>query len=139
MRNSFIIIMLCCYSLGCFAQLATVEPPQAERTVPLLPGGQLQVQPSGEVLVTEESAEPEKGRWQRRRVIQGTFVFARNRVRTRMESGGFTLRHEIELGRKPHPAVLMLWEQGDRQVMVLLRRLELNRTECLEGEVQDGK
>ena len=66
-------------------------------------------------------------------------IFARNRVRTRMESGGFTLRHEIELGRKPHPAVLMLWEQGDRQVMVLLRRLELNRTECLEGEVQDGK
>ena len=133
--------------MGCLAGEPTSEAkpspetpsPATESQEELLPGGRLQVLPSGDIMVNEEESQPEKGRWQHRRIINGTFTFAQNRTRTRLESAGFTVRHEIELGKKPRPAVLMLWENGDRQVMVLLRRLELNRTECLEGEVQDGK
>ena len=142
MQNKLVIILLCCYSLGCVANEAVPAAPSplTETVEPLLPGGQLQVAPSGEVTVGEAPVtSPEKGRWQQRRIINGTFVFAQQRTRTRMEAAGFTLRHEIPMGRKPHPAVLMLWEKNERQVMVLLRRLELDRTECLEGEVQDGK
>lgn len=140
MRNSALLFFLCLATMA----LCAAGRPETATALPL-PGGRIHVAPTGEVSLQEEPDAARKGRWQRRSLLQGTFVFAQNRTRARMEAAGFVLKHEIPLGRKNRPALLMLWEKAERRVMVLLRRLELHQTECLEGEVvsseerQNGK
>ena len=80
--------------------------------------------------------EPAAGSWQETRVLELSMAAARVRVSTRMEGRGFRLKHDIALDWR-ETRRLMLWEKGDRQIIVMLWRIDVGQTGCSWGEVKD--
>ena len=76
-----------------------------------------------------------KGGWQEHKEFPLPLTAAKLRIITKFERQGYTLKHEIELG-KHKERLLMLWEQGRKQMIVMLWRIDVDKTGCSIGEVK---
>ena len=76
-----------------------------------------------------------KGGWQEHQEFPLPLAAAKLRVRTKFERQGYTLKHEIELGKRKE-RLLMLWELDRKQIIVMLWRIDVDKTGCSIGEVK---
>ena len=65
-----------------------------------------------------------------------SYAAARMRMITQFEGRGFHLRHEISLGHR-NDRCLMLWEQGEKRILVMLWRVDVGKTGFSIGEFKD--
>lgn len=77
------------------------------------------------------------GGWQETGQLPLSYAAARNRLASRFESQGFRLVHEIDLGRRGDKR-LMLWEKAGKKVMVMLWRIDVDKSGYSIGEVKEG-
>jgi hypothetical protein len=113
MRNSRTILLLClALACGAFA-----HGREASRPVP---------------------SEKPSGGWQEHGEMNCSFGSARVRMITRFEGRGFQLKHEIPLGHRGDRC-LMLWESPERKFLVMMWRLDVDRTGFSIGEFKDDK
>lgn len=77
------------------------------------------------------------GGWQETGQLPLSYAAARNRLASRFENQGFQLVHEIDLGRCGERR-LMLWEKLGKKVMVMLWRIDVDKSGYSIGEVKEG-
>ena len=113
MRNSRTIFLLCLVlACGVFA-----NGREAARPVP---------------------SEKPKGGWQEQGEMNCSFASARVRMISRFEVRGFRLKHEIPLGHRGDRC-LMLWEGKEHSFLLMLWRLDVDKTGFSIGEVKDDQ
>ncbi|MCQ2397452.1 MAG: hypothetical protein MJ106_07140 [Lentisphaeria bacterium] len=76
--------------------------------------------------------------WTNSGEMQLSFAAARVRVISKYEGAGFTLKHEISMGKR-NTRCLMLWEKGDVKTIVMLWKIDVGRTGFSTGEMNDGE
>ena len=79
-----------------------------------------------------------KGGWQESSQMDLTLTATKLRLKSRFEREGYQLKHEIEMG-KHNESCLMLWEKNGRQVIVMVWRIDVNRTGYSIGEVKNDR
>ena len=83
-------------------------------------------------------AMPGRGSWQQTIELQLPFSAAKIRVRSKFETKGYILKHFIPIGKREE-ACLMLWEQGESRIIVMLWKIDTDRTRFSQGEFKDAK
>ncbi|HQL86322.1 MAG: hypothetical protein GX574_13970 [Lentisphaerae bacterium] len=84
----------------------------------------------------QPSARRPPSSWQENQEMPLSFAAAKVRVKTKYEAQGFSLKHEIALGKR-NEGCLLLWEKEGKKVLVMLRRLDVDRTCVSYGEIKD--
>ena len=79
-----------------------------------------------------------KGGWQESSQMDVTLTAAKIRLKSRFEREGYLLKHEIDMG-KHNESCLMLWEKNGRQVILMVWRIDVNRTGYSIGEVKHDR
>ena len=97
---------------------------------------------------TGQDAEPKEGSaltepvpsggWREHGELSCSFAAAKVRMRTQMERRGFSLKHEIDMGKRGERC-LQLWQKGDKQWIVMLWRKNVDATGYSIGEIKEKK
>jgi len=85
--------------------------------------------------VTLPERAPAEGAWEENAVLNLSFAAAKVRVRSRFESAGYKMVHEIAMGKKNN-GLLMLWEKDGTKTIVMLWRIDVNKTGYSRGEIK---
>ena len=78
------------------------------------------------------------GKWEQTGQFPLPLAAARGRMRTRFEGEGYALKQEIALGTR-QDRYLMLWQKGERQVLVMVWRQDVNQSGYSIGEVKNDR
>lgn len=108
--------------------------------VPLY-GGETAVLSTAPAISAKEMKQGEKPpvkTWTNSGEMKLPYATARVRIITKYENAGFKLKHEIPMG-KPNTRCLMLWEKGDVKTIVMLWRIDVQRTGFSTGEMRDDE
>ena len=120
MRNSLLILTSLLLACTALAQGGKAQPP-AERPGPF------------DLLGKKPS-----GGWEESNEMPYSFAAAKLRMKSRMERRGYSLKHEIDMGKR-NESCLMLWEKDGKQTIVMLWRIDVDKTGYSLGEIKEKK
>lgn len=86
----------------------------------------------------EKTPSRDKTTWKENGAFAVSFATAKNRVRAKMAAAGYHEKHEIKMGQKDD-RVLILWEKGDRKIIYMLWKIDVDKTGYSWGEWDGGK
>ena len=84
-----------------------------------------------------EQSKDGKG-WLESGVMKVPFVQAEASFKAAMAQNGWKYRHAVSLGRR-NVHTLYTWSRGDRELTLMLRRIDVNRTAFSWGLAETGK
>lgn len=94
-----------------------------------------QEQKSTSVPKTDRSKRESKDTWHKNETIDLPLAMAKRQTIAKMENKGFTLKHDIPVNDKKDK-FLMLWEKGNKQVIIMIWRIDIDKTGMSWGETK---
>jgi len=124
MRNNWFLLLTCLLLACCPAWAQVPGKSQTPRTP--APG------------LFDTLGQKPSGGWENSGQMPYSFASAKIRMKVKKERQGYRLVHEIDMGKR-NDHCLLLWEKNGRQTLVMLWRIDVNKTGYSLGEIKDKK
>ncbi len=90
---------------------------------------------SSNIPKTDRSKRENKDTWHKNETIDLPLAMAKRQIIAKMENKGFTLKHDIPVNDKKDK-FLMLWEKGNQQTLIMIWRIDIDKTGMSWGETK---